>query len=39
MSLYDKTAYELSEMLSKKEISSRELTADVFQRIDAQSKT
>lgn len=35
MSLYDKTAYELSEMLSKKEISSRELTTDVFQRIDA----
>ena len=35
MSLYDKTAYVLSVMLSKKEISSRELTADVFQRIDA----
>lgn len=35
MELYKKTAYELSEMLEKKEISAVELTNDVFNRIES----
>ena len=34
MSLYEKTAFELSGMLAQKAISSVELTEDVFNRID-----
>ena len=35
MTLYDKTAHELHELLQAKKISAAELTADVFSRIDA----
>ena len=34
MKLYNKPAHELHEMLAKKEISSVELTKDVFARMD-----
>ncbi|MBR3497850.1 MAG: Asp-tRNA(Asn)/Glu-tRNA(Gln) amidotransferase subunit GatA [Selenomonadaceae bacterium] len=34
MSLYDKTAHELHELLTTKKISAAELTADVFARVD-----
>ncbi len=35
MELYTKTAHELHELLQTKQISSAELTADIFSRIDA----
>ena len=35
MELFERNAFELSEMLEKKEISSEELTKSVFNRIDA----
>lgn len=35
MALYEKSAAELSEMLGKKEISAKELTESVFERIEA----
>lgn len=35
MELYTKTAHELHELLQAKQISSAELTADIFSRIDA----
>ena len=35
MELYKKTAHELHELLQAKQISSAELTADIFSRIDA----
>ena len=35
MSLHNKTAHELHELLSAKKISAAELTADIFSRIDA----
>lgn len=35
MALYEKSASELSEMLGKKEISAKELTESVFERIEA----
>jgi len=34
LSLYDKTAHELHELLTTKKISAAELTADVFARVD-----
>ena len=34
MSLYDKTAHELHELLTTKKISAEELTADIFSRVD-----
>ncbi|MBQ3336637.1 MAG: Asp-tRNA(Asn)/Glu-tRNA(Gln) amidotransferase subunit GatA, partial [Selenomonadaceae bacterium] len=34
MSLYDKTAHELHELLTTKKISAAELTADIFARVD-----
>lgn len=34
MSLYEKTAHELHELLNKKEVSSQELTKSVFERIE-----
>ena len=34
MSLYDKTAHELHELLTTKKISAAELTADLFARVD-----
>ena len=35
MSLYDKTAHELHELLTTKKISAAELTADIFNHVDA----
>ena len=34
MSLYDKTAHELHELLAAKKISAAELTADIFSRVE-----
>ncbi len=39
MQLCDKSAWELSHLLEKKEISSRDITASVFERMDEKEKT
>ena len=39
MQLCDKSAWELSDFLEKKEISSRDITASVFERMDEKEKT
>lgn len=39
MSLYEKTAHELHELLQAKEISAAELTKNIFERIDAKENS
>ena len=39
MSLYEKTAHELHELLQAKEISAMELTKNIFERIDAKENS